>query len=106
MKTDTRERTPIVVVDDDQGILDSFEVMLGDDYALIMTDNGIDAIQLLRNRQPAAGISGPQNTATQRDRGTEVGVGKCAVDKSGDRHGVAAETLRRDRKPVRLFPVS
>jgi DNA-binding NtrC family response regulator len=52
MKTDTRERTPIVVVDDDQGILDSFEVMLGDDYALIMTDNGIDAIQLLRTVNP------------------------------------------------------
>ncbi len=37
----------IAVVDDDQGILDSFDAMLGDDYRLFMVDNGSDALELL-----------------------------------------------------------
>ena len=52
MKRNAFQQAPIVVVDDDQGILDSFDVMLGDDYALIMTDNGTDAIQLLKTLNP------------------------------------------------------
>ncbi len=43
----------IVVVDDDQGILDSFDAMLGDDYALTMVDNGKKALQLLHQRSPS-----------------------------------------------------
>ena len=31
---------PIFVVDDDQGILESFDAILGDDYQLVMIDNG------------------------------------------------------------------
>ncbi len=46
------ESIPIVIVDDDQGILDSFEVMLGDDYRLTMADNGADAIELLQSLHP------------------------------------------------------
>jgi DNA-binding NtrC family response regulator len=42
----------IVVVDDDQGILDSFDVMLGDDYALTMVNSGNEALQLLRRQSP------------------------------------------------------
>jgi len=42
----------IVVVDDDQGILDSFDVMLGDDYALTMVDDGNKVLQLLHQRSP------------------------------------------------------
>ena len=37
----------IAVVDDDQGILDSFDAILGDDYPMIMVDNGTEAIELL-----------------------------------------------------------
>ncbi len=37
----------IAVVDDDQGILDSFDAMLADDYRLCMVDNGSDALELL-----------------------------------------------------------
>ena len=43
---------PIFVVDDDQGILDSFEVMLGDDYPLIMVNNVPEALELLGEYQP------------------------------------------------------
>ena len=45
-------REPIFVVDDDQGILESFEVMLGDDYPLIMFDNVLDALDPLREYKP------------------------------------------------------
>ncbi len=33
----------IVVADDDQGILESFDAMLGDDYNIKMVSNGLDA---------------------------------------------------------------
>lgn len=42
----------IVVVDDDQGILDSFDAMLGDDYSLTMVNSGNAALQLLRQQSP------------------------------------------------------
>jgi len=42
----------IFVVDDDQGILDSFDAMLGDDYTLHMVDNGFDALAFLDRHQP------------------------------------------------------
>lgn len=37
----------IAVVDDDQGILDSFDAILGDEYPMFMVDNGTEAIELL-----------------------------------------------------------
>ena len=42
----------IVVVDDEQGILDSFDVMLGDNYALHTASNGSDAMALLSRNSP------------------------------------------------------
>ena len=47
-----RKTEPIFVVDDDQGILESFEAILGDDYSLIMVDNALDALDLLREFKP------------------------------------------------------
>jgi len=46
------DKKPIFVVDDDQGILESFEVMLGDDYPLIMVNNVPEALELLGEYQP------------------------------------------------------
>jgi DNA-binding NtrC family response regulator len=37
----------ILVVDDDQGILDSFEALLGDRYDLIKAENGYEALRIL-----------------------------------------------------------
>lgn len=37
----------IAVVDDDEGILDSFDAILGDDYPMFMVDNGTEALELL-----------------------------------------------------------
>ncbi len=42
----------IAVVDDDQGILDSFDAILGDDYLLFMVNNGTDALELLSKQNP------------------------------------------------------
>jgi DNA-binding NtrC family response regulator len=42
----------IFVVDDDQGILDSFDAMLGDDYPVTMVNSSNRAVQLLREHNP------------------------------------------------------
>jgi DNA-binding response OmpR family regulator len=42
----------ILVVDDDQGILDSFEVLLGDRYDLIKAENGYEALRILEKDPP------------------------------------------------------
>jgi DNA-binding NtrC family response regulator len=44
---------PIFIVDDDQGILDSFDAMLGEDYPLQMITNGADALALLERHHPS-----------------------------------------------------
>ncbi len=42
----------ILVVDDDQGILDSFEVLLGDQYDLVKAENGYEALRILESNPP------------------------------------------------------
>jgi DNA-binding NtrC family response regulator len=42
----------ILVVDDDQAILDSFEVLLGDRYDLVKADNGYEALRILEDDPP------------------------------------------------------
>lgn len=42
----------IFVVDDDRGILDSFDAMLGDDYPLVMVNNGAQVLSLLNEHRP------------------------------------------------------
>jgi DNA-binding response OmpR family regulator len=52
MKTEDENREQILVVDDDQGILDSFDAMLGEDYHLTMADNGATALEMLSESNP------------------------------------------------------
>ncbi len=42
----------ILVVDDDQGILDSFDVLLGDRYDLVKAENGYEALHILQKDPP------------------------------------------------------
>jgi len=42
----------ILVVDDEQGILESFDAMLGDDYTLVTVDNGLEAIEYIKSKRP------------------------------------------------------
>lgn len=45
-------RDPIFIIDDDQGVLDSFDAMLGDNYPLILVNNGNEALKLIGRRTP------------------------------------------------------
>jgi two-component system response regulator (stage 0 sporulation protein F) len=42
----------IVVVDDDQGILESFDAMLGDEYSLVTINNGFEALEYVKYHKP------------------------------------------------------
>ena len=42
----------ILVVDDDQAILDSFEVLLGDRYDLVKAETGYEALRILESDPP------------------------------------------------------
>jgi two-component system response regulator (stage 0 sporulation protein F) len=42
----------ILVVDDEQGILESFDAMLGDDYPLVTIDSGFEAIEYAKTHKP------------------------------------------------------
>lgn len=42
----------ILIVDDDRGILESFDAMLGDDYPVTMIDSGVKALAFLNESQP------------------------------------------------------
>lgn len=46
------DQETIFVVDDDQGILDSFDAMFGDDYPLVLMDSGSKALQMLTEESP------------------------------------------------------
>jgi len=49
---DAQGTETIFVLDDDLGILESFEAMLGDDYALTILNDGISALELISERNP------------------------------------------------------
>jgi DNA-binding NtrC family response regulator len=42
----------IFVVDDDQGILDSFDALFGDDYPLVLIDDATIALQVITRENP------------------------------------------------------
>jgi CheY-like chemotaxis protein len=73
---------PIYIVDDDQGILESFDAMLGDDYHLVMIDNGTEAIQKLGDQNPSLlfldikipGRNGIEVLAVLREKGIDTHV--------------------------------
>ena len=76
------QKDPIFVVDDDQGILESFDAMLGDDYHLIMIDNGTEAIERIDLQSPSLlfldikipGPNGLEVLANLREKGIDTRV--------------------------------
>ena len=76
------QEDPIFIVDDDQGILESFDAMLGDDYHLIMIDNGTEAIQRIDDHHPSLlfldlkipGRNGLEVLANLREKGIDTQV--------------------------------
>ncbi len=49
---ETMQEETIFVVDDDQGVLESFDAMLGDDYSVVMLNDGALAVDLLTRKSP------------------------------------------------------
>ncbi len=80
MVSESRDR--IVVVDDDQGILDSFDVMLGDDYPVDMVRDARQAMEVLLSSNPRLvfldikmpGINGIELLKQLRESGAEAEV--------------------------------
>ena len=76
------QENPIFVVDDDRGILESFDAMLGDDYHLIMIDNGTEAIERIDDQNPRLlfldikipGRNGLEVLANLREKGRDTQV--------------------------------
>jgi len=48
----TDNQKAIFVVDDDQGILDSFDAIFGGDYPLVLMDNGTEALPVIMDEEP------------------------------------------------------
>ena len=76
------QEDPIFIVDDDQGILESFDAMLGDHYHLIMIDNGTEAIERIDLQSPSLlfldieipGPNGLEVLANLREKGIDTQV--------------------------------
>lgn len=101
---------PIFVVDDDLGILESFDAILGDDYPLVMIDNGYEAVEKIADQAPRLlfldlkipGPNGLDVLASIRRKGivTQVVV---VTALPGDQHQERAEkygVYRYLRKPL------
>ena len=67
----------ILIVDDDRGILESFEVLLADDYPIVTASNGEAALNILEKETPPLifldiempGINGRQLLSRFKDMG-------------------------------------
>lgn len=46
------DQQTIFVVDDDQGILESFDAIFGDDYSIVLFNNGEKALQMIIKQNP------------------------------------------------------
>jgi CheY-like chemotaxis protein len=76
------QEDPIFIVDDDLGILESFDAMLGDDYHLTLIDNGTEAIQRIDDQNPSLlfldlkipGRNGLEVLANLREKGIDTQV--------------------------------
>ena len=105
----------ILVVDDDRGILDSFEVLLGDRFDLIKAENGADALRILEVDPPELmfldirmpGINGIDILKKLREDRNHVGV---VVITASNEEGIEEEAksfglLDYLKKPLDIFEI-
>lgn len=72
----------IMIVDDDKGMLESFEVLLADDYPLVTASNGEAALNILEKETPTLifldihmpGINGRQLLSSFKNMGLDSKV--------------------------------
>jgi DNA-binding NtrC family response regulator len=105
----------ILVVDDDQGILDSFEVLLGDRYDLVKAENGYEALRILEEDPPQLmfldikmpGLNGMDILKKLQDDRKDVGV---VVITATSQEGIEEEAksfgiINYLKKPLDIFEV-
>lgn len=100
----------IFVVDDDQGVLESFDAMLGDDYSVVMLDDGVKALDLMSQRMPRLlfldikmpGISGIELLKVIRERhlSTEVVIVTALPQDKYEEMALEYGVYRYLRKPL------
>lgn len=105
----------ILVVDDDQGILDSFEVLLGEQYELIKAENGYEALRILMENPPQLifldikmpGLDGIDILKKLKEDQNEVGV---VIITASNQEGIEEEArsfgvIDYLRKPLDIFEI-
>lgn len=105
----------ILVVDDDQGILDSFEVLLGDRYDLLEAKNGYEALRILETDPPRLmfldikmpGIDGMDilRKLKQDQKDVEVVVITAAVQEKTEEEAKSLGVINYLKKPLDIFEV-
>jgi len=105
----------VLVVDDDQGILDSFEVILGDRFDLIKAKSGYEALRILNADPPELmfldikmpGINGIHVLRKLKEEQNHVGVviitasNEEGIEEEAKSFGVAGYL----KKPLDVFEV-
>jgi two-component system response regulator (stage 0 sporulation protein F) len=105
----------VLVVDDDQGILDSFEVILGDRFDLIKAETGHEALRILKSDPPELmfldikmpGINGIHILKKLREDQNHVGV---VIITASNEEGIEEEAksfgvIDYLRKPLDVFEI-
>ena len=105
----------ILVVDDDQGILDSFEVLLADRYDLVKAEDGFKALQILETNPPRLmfldikmpGLNGIDVLRKlQRNRkDVRVVVITATNQENTEEEAISMGAMRYLRKPLDIFEI-
>src|SRR4030042_1173930 len=105
----------ILVVDDDQGILDSFEVLLGDRYDLVKAENGYEALRILESNPPRLmfldikmpGIDGIDilRMLQEKQKNVEVVIITATDQEKTEEEAKSLGVIEYLKKPLDIFEV-
>ncbi len=105
----------ILVVDDDQGILDSFEVLLGDRCDLVKAENGYEALRILENNPPRLmfldikmpGIDGIDilRMLQEKQKNVEVVIITATDQEKTEEEAKSLGVIEYLKKPLDIFEV-
>ena len=105
----------ILVVDDDHGILDSFEALLGDRYELLKAENGYEALRILESNPPhlifldikMPGIDGIDvlKKLHKEQRRVEVVVITATDQEKTEEEAKSLGAIKYLKKPLDIFEV-
>lgn len=105
----------ILVVDDDQGILDSFEALLGDRYDLLKAESGYEALRILESETPKLifldikmpGINGIEilKRLREEEKNVEVVIITALVQEKIEEEAKSLGIFDYLKKPIDIFEV-